>query len=384
MNTPSIGLVLGGGGLKGFAHLGVLRALEERNIQPAVLAGTSIGALIASAFVCGMPLDELIQRAESLKRTQLFRLNRMQMVLERFRARAIYDEAPLRELINGVIPEGKTFEDVDKPLLVSTVDAERGTQVVWGLPGLRDVTIRDAVYASCALPGAFPPGAVGGRTCVDGGVIDNLPVAIAGQKSDALIAVDVGNSDLSSPIPIAGQGFFNVYMRAATIMMHWLQEEPLTHWQGPPMILIRPRITHMGWFNFDSTHELITEGYRSAVESLDHFEAWRSARGGIFPKRAVQVDVDQDKCTGCGMCVALAPTLMHLDRNNKAYCTMRVVHWSPADGDFVRHCPTGAILTRRIEPRINVPVMPEGGVAAPDSGTPANEGADKQHKAPAA
>ena len=262
MSTQRIGLVLGGGGLKGFAHLGVLRAIEERGITPTVFAGSSIGALIASAYVLGHPLDDLIHRAETLRRSQLFRLNRMQMVFERFRARSVYDEAPLRELVNAVIPEGKTFNDVDRPLLVSTVDAELGTQVVWGLPGLRDVSIRDAVYASCALPGAFPPGEVGGRTCIDGGVIDNLPVAITGLNADALIAVDVGNSDLSNPRSVTGQGFFNVYMRAATIMMHFLQEEPLKHWNGPPMILMRPRISHLGWFNFGETHELISEGYR--------------------------------------------------------------------------------------------------------------------------
>jgi NTE family protein len=380
-----IGLVLGGGGLKGFAHLGVLQALEERGIVPSVYAGSSIGALLAASYVCGKPLDELITRAQNMKRRDLFRINRMQMVLERFKARSVYDEAPLRELIKYAIPEGKTFNDIDTPLLVSTVDAERGTQVVWGLPGLRDVPLEDAVYASCALPGAFPPGKVGGRTCVDGGVIDNLPVAITALQADALIAVDVGNSDLSDPQKVDGEGFFDIYMRAATIMMHWLQEEPLTHWHGPPMILIRPRISHLGWFPFDKTHELITEGYRAAVESLEHLEAWKSAKGGIFPRRAVQVDVDQDKCTGCGLCVSLQPSLMHLDKNGKAYSTMKIVHWSPADGDFVRHCPTNAIVTRRMEPRINVPVMPEGGVKAPDSGTPANEGADEKVKtAPAA
>lgn len=386
MSSHSVGLVMGGGGLKGFAHLGVLRALEEHNIKPVVYSGASIGALLAAAYVLGHPLDDLIHRAETLKRSQLFRLNRMAMVFERFRARSVYDEAPLRELINGVIPEGLTFNDVEHPLLVSTVDAELGTQVVWGLPGLKDVQIRDAVYASCALPGAFPPGEVGGRTCVDGGVIDNLPVAITALNCDSLVAVDVGNSDLSDPQPVAGLGFFSVYMRAATIMMHSLQEVPLTHWRGPPMILIRPRITHFGWFPFDETKALIEEGYKSACEALEHLEAWGSAKGGVFPRRAVQVDVDQDKCTGCGMCVALAPALMHLDRNNKAYCTMRVVHWSPADGDFVRTCPTSAIVTRRIEPRINVPVMPDSAaVKLPDTGTPSSETADEQPiKAPAA
>src|SRR3982751_5287722 len=67
-----IALVLGGGGLKGFAHIGVLRALAERGITPARLAGTSIGALIASAYVNGMSIDEMQSRAESLAKRDLF------------------------------------------------------------------------------------------------------------------------------------------------------------------------------------------------------------------------------------------------------------------------------------------------------------------------
>ena len=88
------------------------------------------------------------------------------------------------------------FARARNTLLVNTVDLERGTHVVWGLPGLEDVYVRDAVYASCALPGFFPPAHVGGRVCVDGGAIDNLPTAIASLGVDAVIAVDVGSSDL--------------------------------------------------------------------------------------------------------------------------------------------------------------------------------------------
>ena len=70
-----IALVLGGGGLKGFAHIGVFRALQEMGIEPAVVAGTSIGALIASAYARGMPVSEMEDRARALKRRDLFRLN---------------------------------------------------------------------------------------------------------------------------------------------------------------------------------------------------------------------------------------------------------------------------------------------------------------------
>src|ERR1051325_199528 len=169
--------------MKGFAHIGVMQALEERGIVPSLFAGTSIGALLAAARVGGMPIDELMRRAESLKRRDLFRINHFGMLMERMRSPSIYLEEPLRDLCNAVAPPGK-FSDLEMPLLVNTVDIERGTQIVWGTPGLRDVHVHDAVYASCALPGFFPPAQVNGRVCVDGGVVDNLPVGIAALDAD--------------------------------------------------------------------------------------------------------------------------------------------------------------------------------------------------------
>jgi NTE family protein len=209
-------LVLGGGGLKGFAHIGVLRALEERGVRPTVIAGTSIGALIGAAYALGVPVEEMGKRARGLKRRDLFRINHMGMLLERMRSPSLYLEERLRELCASVIPADATFRDTRIPLLVNTVDIESGAQVVWGLPGLDDVSILDAVYASCALPGAFPPGCVAGRICVDGGVVDNLPAAIACVGQKAVIAVDVGSSDLTPVADITAEGFASIYMRAAT------------------------------------------------------------------------------------------------------------------------------------------------------------------------
>ena len=169
--------MLGGGGMKGFAHIGVMQALEERGIVPTLFAGTSIGALLGAARVGGMPISEMRARAESLRRRDLFRLNHFGMLLERMRSPSIYLEEPLRDLVRAVVPPGK-FTDLKTPLLVNTVDLERGAPVIWGARGLQDVYVQDAVYASCALPGYFPPGEVAGRLCVDGGVIDNMPVGM--------------------------------------------------------------------------------------------------------------------------------------------------------------------------------------------------------------
>lgn len=337
-----IALVLGGGGLKGFAHIGVLAALEEKGIRPAVLAGTSIGSLICAAQAGGMSIEDMTDHAKGLRRRDLFRLNRLGMLLERTHAPSIYQAAPLREVCESVVRD-TTFSELDTTLLVNTVDLQRGSPVVWGLPGLRDASVVDAVYASCALPGFYPPGDVGDRSCVDGGVVDNLPVGVASQGMDAVIAVDTGSAALITQKDIARQGFTAIYMRAATTMMHALQLTPLEEWAGPPMILIRPKVAHIGWFSFTHTDELIDAGYRAAMEALAHLDKCFEAETGVFPRRAMRLSVDREKCIGCTLCVALAPHVMTMDDSGKAAPRIPIVDWSPADGDFLHHCPTYAI-----------------------------------------
>jgi NTE family protein len=342
-----IALVLGGGGMKGFAHIGVLKALQERGIRPALFAGTSIGAMVAAASVAGMSPDELARRAESLRRRDLFRINHFGMLMDRMRSKSIYMEEPLRDLCASIVPKG-TFDELPSPLLVNTVDIERGTQIVWGLPGLRDVSVQDAVYASCSLPGFFPPGKVDARMCIDGGVIDNLPAAVASLGMDMVIAVDVGSSDLAMLPGVAQQGFATIYMRAATTMMHSLQQFPLSQWSGPPMLLIRPKVGR-DWLSFSASVQHIREGYRAAAKALEHFDAYLEQPGGIFPRKRVELSVTREKCIGCGLCAAIAPTYFGLDSGGKAFARTKIVEWSAADGDFVHHCPTLAIDATRID-----------------------------------
>lgn len=348
--SPRVGLILGGGGLKGFAHIGVLRALAERGVTPVRYAGTSIGALISAASVSGMSIDEMAERAMALRRRDLFRINHFSMLMDRMRARAIYLEEPLRELVASVVPD-VPFTALPLPLLVNTVDVEHGVQVVWGLPGLDHVNVREAVYASCALPGYFPPGTVGERHCIDGGAIDNLPVNIGAQGMDLVIAVDVGSTDMSPMTNPASQGFAAVYMRAATVMMHALQQLPLDHWSGPPMVLIRPKIGRGSWLDFTHTEANIAEGYRAGMKALEDLDSFYEHHSGIFPRRRFRIEVDRDRCTGCGLCPALAPKLMGLDSTGKAFARTHIVDWSPADGDFVHHCPTDAIVATKLDRR---------------------------------
>ena len=365
---PRIGVVFGGGALKGLAHVGALRALEEAGVRPRIYAGTSIGAMIAAAAASGTSADQLAERASRFRRRDLFRINHFGMLMDRMQSRSIYLEAPLRALCDELVPDG-TFDELATPLLVTAVDIDRAIPIVFGRPGLRDVRVRDAVYASCALPGFFPPGVVGDRVCVDGGTTDNLPVAITAMGVDALIAVDVGIADVPLASGVATQGFASIFMRAATLMMHEQQQQALERWTSPPLLLVRPKVSHIQWFSFSHNEELLRVGYEATKDALQHLDAVLRSPGGIFPRHQVQISVDREACTGCALCVARAPGLMALDVQRKAYPLARVHNWSPADGAFVRCCPEDAIHVAPITDRSDIPssLVDTGGPAVWDA-----------------
>jgi NTE family protein len=166
---------------------------------------------------------------------------------------------------------------------------------------------------------------------------------------DAVIAVDTGSSDMEPENDIATAGFGSIYMRAANTMMHALQLAPFRDWIRPPMILIRPKVSHIGWFSFSNADELLEAGYTAAKEACKHYEECIAWGIGVFPRRAIQINVDREKCIGCTLCTALAPDVMAMDSQQKAYPLTPVVEWSPADGDFLHHCPTLAITATRID-----------------------------------
>jgi NTE family protein len=337
-----IALVLGGGGLKGFAHIGAIRALRERGVEPVVVGGTSIGSLIAAAYAGDMPSDEMERRALAVKKPDLFRLDRMHMITQRMMSPSLYHRAPLENLVRDIVPRG-TFADVRMPLLVNTVDLERSTPVVWGLPGLRHVQIADAVYASCALPGFFPPHVVDGRTVADGGIIDNIPAAAASYGVGAIIAIDVGSTSLVEARNVKDKGFAAVFMRAAQTTMRSMQMASLALWSGPPMLLVRPEVWRYGWFSFDHTRSMIDAGYAAMHESLDKVGDALMTGGGVHPQREVELSIDQQACTGCTLCATAAPGLIRMAENGKAEMVRQRVIWSRADGEFVHRCPTQAI-----------------------------------------
>jgi NTE family protein len=345
----SFALVLGGGGMRGLAHVGALRALEERGWEPAEVIGTSIGALIGAAWASGFTVREIEALSLGLRRRDVFAVASAALARKRLRVPALYSTKPLDDLVRGMFGD-LTFRQLGRRLIVNSVDINSGRQVFWGLPGLEDVCVADAVFASCALPGFLEPREIGGCYFADGALVDNLPVRLAGSRGHrAIVAVDVGaTSALRADVQEAG--FAAISARASEIVFQHAMEHHVGSWTAPPLLLVQPRVEHVPMFAFDQTRELIAEGYRASAAALDGAgDAVRVATGGIYPRRTVQIVVIRERCIGCGACVAIAPPgMFRMDGNGKAVGPDRPCEWSPIDGGFIRHCPTYAITARPV------------------------------------
>jgi NTE family protein len=339
-------LVLSGGGLKGLAHIGVLRALEERSLVPSLVVGSSIGSLIGAAWAAGASVRQMEARARMVRRRDVFQVARADVAFRRLLAPSLYRREPLEMLINSLVGNA-TFGDLKRRLLVNTVDLHSGMQVMWGLPGLRNARVADAVGASCALPGIFPPREINGRSYVDGAIVENLPVRMAASLGQGpILAVNVAaTSVLRSALET--QGFAATYSRGLEIVMQTQIESQLRDWKGPPLVLVQPRVEHISMFAFDKTEELIEAGYRATANTLDQLGTGLSGVStGMYPTRRLRVLVDEDRCVGCGSCVVQAPQVFKLDARGKAEVLTPVQSWSPIDGAYVLNCPTYAISVR--------------------------------------
>lgn len=156
-------MVLSGGGARGFAHIGVLQALERRDVPVDAMAGTSMGAVLAALYASGVGADALYAQAEDLSWRDLVDVSLHTSLLK---------GEKLADFLAEQLPE--RFEQLERSLAVTTTDVETGEEVV-----IFSGALRPAVRASACFPGAFEPVQHQGRTLIDGGVVNNLPVAAA-------------------------------------------------------------------------------------------------------------------------------------------------------------------------------------------------------------
>jgi NTE family protein len=178
MRDMDISLALGGGGVKGFAHIGVLRVLEQEGFRIRAVAGTSAGGMIGALYAAGYGSDETVERLGGMERGRLY--SRLPGD-----GPALLGMAGVAETLADMLGE-RTFEDLSIPLAVTAVDLEKGLPVA-----LCRGRLLDAVLATSAVPGVFPPRELDGRLLVDGGVLDPVPVALARSLAPGMPVVAV-------------------------------------------------------------------------------------------------------------------------------------------------------------------------------------------------
>jgi len=276
-----VGLALGGGGARGLAHIGVLRALEKEEIPINLIAGTSIGALVGGAYASGINPDELQKKVEQYlnstefrssaikafeaahakgevslpQRIQTYVRNHFYLIQAMFKPGILSNE-DFQTTIDYFIPDIQV-EETRIPFRAVATDLVSGEQITFSKGSLRQ-----AVMASCAVPGAIAPLKEGERLLSDGGIICLVPSSVARQEgADIVIAVAVDRGIRSEEL----RTVVDVYLRVSEIMGEKLKQCEL----ADADVVILPEVGDLHWSSFSQAMNLIDEGEKAAREKLD-------------------------------------------------------------------------------------------------------------------
>ena len=247
-----VGLALGGGFARGFAHLGVLQVFEQHQIPISHIAGASVGSILGAAYASGAPLRRIIETCRSLRFRDIARWRVSRLGLASNQRLAI--------LIDRVF-ESRQFEDLQIPLAVVATDLTSGEPVVFTQGNLVD-----AIRASCAFPGLFEPVQIGTRYLADGGLVAPVPTCAARSQGAALvIGVSVGMQDGHRGAPT---NIFQVVSRAVNAA----QKHQLEVWERHADLVLRPDVQSLAWDDFDRADEAIQAGAAAAYGALPRIE----------------------------------------------------------------------------------------------------------------
>ena len=246
--VPRIGLALGGGAARGFAHIGVIQVLEEAGIKPSVVVGTSAGSLVAALYASGKGGAELQRVAEAMEEAAL-----TDWTLPIF-SRGVFRGEALARYVNAQLGN-RLIEQLPLPLGILATDLHTGEGVLFQRG---DVGV--AVRASSAVPGIFLPVPIGQREFVDGGLVAPVPVGFARQMgAELVIAVDISTTPQSNPPSDA----FKVLLQTFSIMGRTINNHEL---KGADLV-VRPSLSGVGSSDFAARRRSIEAG-RAAMQAL--------------------------------------------------------------------------------------------------------------------
>lgn len=273
----SIGIALGGGGAKGLAHVGVLEVLEENGIIPRFVAGTSIGAIVGALYSLEGSARNLKDKAIGMVRSEEFKdfglaefYTEDENTLERFKkevfekfyfGRLLFRKSHIkkdaaRRLFVNLFAE-KTFDDCRMRFACNALNIQTGEEEVF-TRGL----LRDAVWASCAIPGILPPYVKDDRILVDGGVVDNIPVEpVAQLGARVIIASYLGKRPSFTGVPDTG---FRISQRAQSFVRYHLDQRIILQSD----YTIKPDVNGFHWADFSQIEALVRVGRDAAEQDL--------------------------------------------------------------------------------------------------------------------
>lgn len=245
---PAIGLALGGGFARGFAHLGVVKVLEQNHIPVSHIAGTSVGSVFGAAYASGAPLARILATGRTIRFRDIARWTVSRLGLA--------SNHRLADIIERVF-DSKRFEDMKIPVAAVATDLASGDPVVF-----REGPLVEAIRASCAYPGLFEPVQIGTRYFVDGGLVAPVPTQAARQLGASIvIGVSLGTQDGDRTAP---KNLFQVVARAVSAAQKHQQEA----WERHADLVIRPDVQGLAWDDFGRANEAIEAGEAAARLAL--------------------------------------------------------------------------------------------------------------------
>ena len=338
--------------MRGMAHIGVLRAIDQLGIPIHGIVGTSIGSLIGAMFTGSSSITEIEKLLPNLAKDDYFRLNFAKFLRKGIRAPSMYSGEAFRKSLRSLI-NVRSFDELRMPFFCNAVCIETGGGVFFGTRGFRDIDLVEAVYGSCALPAVFEPLEWKDRHFMDGGITDALPLRFARLlQPKRIIAVDLSVKPAHKP-PNYRPHAISTLFRANDIIQNVLTEQMLHTHVTSEVVLIQPKIFEMDRFDFDRIHELVESGKSEAYRVLMSHPLTRdlvnidALPGGTtcptHPREYVRLHVDTQTCIGCSMCQMTCETGGFDARGDSAIVLKERNYECTRDQACVRACPTGAI-----------------------------------------
>lgn len=242
-----LGIALGGGGAKGFAHVGVLRAMEDFGLKPQIVAGCSAGSVVGSLFSAGYSSDEILKMLSSINLRSILKV--------KMPTNGIFSLSKVEAFLNRHLPYSR-IEDLPLPNVITATSLDDCKAVAF-----TEGPLAKCITASCSLPMIFQPAIIDGKTYVDGGVLHNLPVFALRECCDVVVGVVVSPLD-KSPFK---NTLVDIGYRSYRLMT---THNTYLDMQSCDVVITVDSMKGKGTFGFDNMKENAKEGYFAAMKVL--------------------------------------------------------------------------------------------------------------------